>query len=144
MRAEMTSSGLRRLALGAAGAALALLGGCVVAPVGAYDVGVPVVSYPTEPVYGVYGPPVYAGPYFWGPPALSFNFHGRWDGGRGGAWRPPPHGRPGHGWGPRPGARPPRGPGDAGPAVRPPRGPGAGAPGMRPPRGPGRGGPPRR
>lgn len=75
---------VRRLLLGVGALALALLGGCVVAPIGAYDVGDP-VAYPAYPAYPVYGGyPVYgATPWYWGAPAVSLGFYGRFGGGRG-------------------------------------------------------------
>lgn len=98
----------RRWPLGAGVLSLALLGGCVVAPVGAYDVGAP-VAYPAYPAYGnypVYGAPVYASPWYWGAPAVSLGFYGRFGGGRRGPdWG---HRNPGAGhW--APGNRPGRG-----------------------------------
>ncbi|MDO5691478.1 MAG: hypothetical protein Q4G70_03220 [Pseudomonadota bacterium] len=77
----------RRIALGVAGAALALLGGCVVAPVEPYEIGAPVVYSGTvyTPYYGgtyygaptyYYGAPVYQ-PYW--RPSMSL---GIWGGGR--------------------------------------------------------------
>ena len=88
MLLRCSSSLARRLATGAAGLALALLGGCVVAPVGPYEVGAPVVysdgAY--APYYGnaYYGAPTYYGaPYYrpyWGP-AVSLGIWGGWGGG---------------------------------------------------------------
>ncbi len=80
MAVQCSSSIARRVALGMAGAALALLSGCVVAPLGPYEVGAP-VDYPAAPVYG--SPYYYGAPsYYWGPPAVSLGFHGRFGGGR--------------------------------------------------------------
>ncbi len=92
-----SSSAARRLALGAAGLALALLGGCVVAPVEPYEIGAPVVysggAY--APYYGnaYYGAPTYyyGAPYYrpyWGP-TVSLGIWGGWGGGRA-------YGRPGY------------------------------------------------
>ena len=106
----------RRAALVLAGGALALLGGCVVAP--PYDPGAPVypaATYPAQPYYDYYGAPYYAPTYPAYTPSLSLGIYAHdgydrrhWD-------RPPPrrpdYNRPGFN---RPGnARPP--------AVRPPR-----------------------
>ncbi|QTD47024.1 hypothetical protein [Ottowia testudinis] len=136
---QCSSSLARRAALGTAGAALALLTGCVVAPVEAYDMGAPVVY--TAPGYASYhGPAYYRAPYYapyWGP-SLSLGIHGGF-GGSGGHWRGPP-GRGGGHWQRPPSAggghwqRPPgaggghapRPPGAAG-GVRPPRPPAGGS-----------------
>lgn len=98
---------VRHLSLVAVGAVAVLLSGCVVAPVGAYDVGTP-VAYPAYPAYGgypVYGAPVYASPWYWGAPAVSLGFYGSFGSDRrvpdwghrnpgGGHWAP--GNRPGH------------------------------------------------
>lgn len=69
----------------AAAATLALVGGCVVAPVGPYDIGTP-VAYPADggysyPIYGnsYYSAPYYGAPAFWGP-SVSLGLYG-WSGG---------------------------------------------------------------
>ena len=49
MAVECSSSLTRRVALGAAGAALALLGGCVVVPAEPYEIGAPVVVFSQTP-----------------------------------------------------------------------------------------------
>ena len=149
MAVRASSRLTRRLAGAAALAALAVLGGCVVAPVGPYDVGTP-VAYPAGsygyPVYGdaYYGSPYYSAPY-WGP-AVSLGVYG-WSGGHnhwdhnrpsghrpdwGGQGRPPPGN-----WGGRPPGPPPNFGGGGG---RPPppvggRPPGGGNWGGRPPGG---------
>lgn len=115
MAVQCSSSLGRRLALGGAGAALALLAGCVAVPAGPYEVGAPVV-YPGA-VYGApyyapgyaypYGYPYYGRPYYWGP-SFSLGLWGGWGGGHrhwrdhggGRDW----HGRPGPGRGPWGGA----------------------------------------
>lgn len=85
----------RRLSLVLAGTAVVLLAGCVVAPVGPYDVGTP-VAYPAYPAYGSY--PVYAGPSYygwpyWGAPAVSLSLYGRVGGGHHRpSWNRPNHG----------------------------------------------------
>ena len=113
-----------RLLLAIGAAALALLGGCAVAPVDPYMVGAP-VAYPAPaygPVYGAPAYPVYPAPYYYGP-SLSLGVYRGWSGDRD-HWhgRPPPP-RPGWGGheGPRPGGwnRPPAPPR---PDVRPPQG----------------------
>jgi hypothetical protein len=90
----------------AAVAAMLALGGCVVAPVGPYEVGNPTVysadgvAYGGGPYYSApYGYYPYAAPYYWGP-SLSLGFYGGWGGGHG--YRPGP-GRPGWGNGRPPG-----------------------------------------
>lgn len=112
MAVQCSPSMARRWALGLAGAALALLGGCVAVPVAPYEVGAP-VAYPdavySSPYY--YGTPYYYGavPYYYGRPyyggpSLSLGIYGRsgsghhWRGPRGGDrhWRSP--GRPGGNW----------------------------------------------
>lgn len=115
MVVECSSSLARRLALGAAGAALALLGGCVVAPMEPYELGAPVVyssatvlaPYGGSVYYGVpaytYGPGYYAPGYYYGPywrPSVSI---GIWGGSGGRHWHG--HRRPGgqHWSGRRPG-----------------------------------------
>lgn len=115
----------RRVALAVlAASSLALLGGCVVAPAGSYEVGAPVV-YSGSTAYGSYGYPYggttvyhYGSPYGYATPPVSLGFHGY--------WRDRDRGRRGHGWqGHRPPShwdrpgRPPRGHGPAGsPASR--------------------------
>lgn len=98
---------VHRLALGIAAGALTALAGCVAVPVDGYAVGDP-VAYP---VYGnypaYYGVPAYYGPWYWGAPAVSLGFYGRFGGGHHGsgwdrgAWRGGGHwapgGRGGHG-----------------------------------------------
>ena len=63
MAVECSSSLTRRVALGAAGAALALLGGCVVVSAEPYEIGAPVVysGAAYAPYYGsaYYGAPAY-------------------------------------------------------------------------------------
>ncbi|WOP14293.1 hypothetical protein [Ottowia sp. SB7-C50] len=90
MVVKCSSSLARRLAAGAGVALAALLGGCVVAPVGPYEVGAPVVySNPGyAPYYGnaYYGAPAayYSAPYYrayWGP-TVSLGIWGGWGGGR--------------------------------------------------------------
>lgn len=107
MAVECSSSLTRRLALGVAGVALALLGGCVLAPVEPYEIGAPVVysgaAYDGSVYYGAptyyYGAPqAYR---YWGP-AWSLGFYGRYDGDR--HWRGP-RGGDGRHWR----APPPRG-----------------------------------
>lgn len=134
MAVQCSSRVARVLGLGAAATALALLGGCVVAPVDPYQVGEP-VAYPAATYNGgyYYGPGYYGGysvPYYYGP-ALSLGIYGGYNNSRG--WRPPPP-RPGWGGGPRPGggARP----------LPPPRGNWSRPPGAPGPR-PGFSGPPR-
>lgn len=101
----------RRLPLGAGALTLALLGGCVVAPIGAYDVGDPVAypaysAYPAYPVYGGY--PVYGpSPWYWGAPTVSLGFYGRFGGGRGHRHWEGHRGHGDHHW--TPGSRPGRG-----------------------------------
>ncbi len=108
------SSPKRRLALVAAGAALALLGGCAVVPA-TYDVGGPATVYDgtyVSPGYAYPAYPNYPAPYYVAPP-LSVGVYGwygrdrdrdRWD-------RPVRPGWDGHGTRPEhrpgPGARPP-------------------------------------
>ena len=105
----------RRMGLGAAAAALALLGGCVAVPADSYQVGDP-VAYPAATYGDVYYAPgysTYPAPYYYGPP-VSVGVYG-WSGGRN--WHRPPPPRPG--WNappprPRPGwdssrPRPPNG-----------------------------------
>ena len=98
MAVECSSSLKRRAALGAAAMAAALLGGCVVAPMEPYEIGVPVVYSSTvyTPYYGgayygaplyYYGPPAYYRPY-WGP-SVSLGIWGGWGGGRHWHGRPP-------------------------------------------------------
>ncbi len=100
MAVECSSSLKRCVALGAAAAALALLGGCVVAPADPYEIGAPVVySSTVYAPYGgsvYYGAPVYPGYYhapgyrpYWGP-AVSI---GIWGGSGGRHWHG--HRRPG-------------------------------------------------
>ena len=115
MVVQCSSSLARRAALGVAGVALALLGGCVVAPVEPYEVGAPVVYSGTPYYYGGYEAPAYyyGAPYYrpyWGP-AVSLGFFGswgsgnRWHGHRGGGdrhWRGNP-GRGGNHWQGNPG-----------------------------------------
>ena len=70
-------AGLRRLGLLGAATVLAVLGGCVVAPVDGYDVGAPMVYtdgaygtpyYYNAPAYGnYYGAPYYYGTPYYGP-----------------------------------------------------------------------------
>ena len=116
----------RGLGAGVLAAALALLGGCVVAPVEPYDVGAP-VAYPaygsTLVTPGYYSAPA---PYYYGAPSVSLGVWGWSDGHR--RWRdPPPPPRPGwgrppppprpHHWGRPDGPRP-----DVRPPPRPPQG----------------------
>ena len=87
MVVQCSSSLARRTALGVAGVALALLGGCVVAPVEPYEVGAPVVysGAAYAPYYGssyYYGAPYYR-PYY--GPSVSLGIWGGWGGGR--HWR---------------------------------------------------------
>ena len=66
MAVRCSSSFARRGALALAAGALALLGGCVVAPIDPYyEVGAPMVVQP-GPSYG-YSTPYYAAPYYGGP-----------------------------------------------------------------------------
>ncbi|MBP7454021.1 MAG: hypothetical protein KA914_14650 [Ottowia sp.] len=95
MAVQPSSSLARRTALGLAAGALALLGGCVVAPIDGYgyDVGAP-VAYPSgtysapyyyeAPAYGsgYYGTPYYSQPYY--NPSISLGIYG---GSRGNNWR---------------------------------------------------------
>ena len=66
----------RGLGAGVLAAALALLGGCVVAPVESYDVGAP-VAYPaygsTVVTPGYYSAPA---PYYYGAPSVSLGVWG--------------------------------------------------------------------
>ena len=148
MAVQCSSRTARRLGLGAAAAALALLGGCVVAPVEPYQVGDP-VAYPATVSGDVYygGTGYYGYPYY-GVPSLSFGVYQGWGGWRDGR-RPPPPPRPGWGrpGGPQPGWGRPVGPRPGWGSPGAPRPPGAG---VRPPAprpggpGPGfQGGPPR-
>lgn len=107
MASHKPSSLARRLSLALAGAAAVLLSGCVMAPIGPYDVGAP-VAYPAYGNYPVYGAPTYYGWPYWGGPAVSLNLYGRVGGGH---RSPPPRwNRRGHGGGHwAPGSRPPRG-----------------------------------
>ena len=59
--AVIHGAGLRRLGLLGAAAVLAVLGGCVVAPVDGYDVGAPMVY--TDGAYGT--------PYYYNAPAYG-------------------------------------------------------------------------
>ncbi len=140
MAVQPSSSLARRTALGLAAGALALLGGCVVAPVDAYDVGAPVV-YPSTtysaPYY--YDAPVYGGAPYYQPyysPSLSLGIYGhtgnRWRGddnwrGNPNRWRGNDGWRGNRGnWRGNDGWRGPRG--DRGPNVAPPP-----RPNVRPP-----------
>ena len=109
MAVLQSSSFARRAALGVAAGALALLGGCVVAPVDGYgygyDTGAPVV-YPSATYYETpnyyYGgsPGYYSQPYY--GPSLSLGVYGnsydrrRWRGNDG--WRGGNHWRDNNGW----------------------------------------------
>ncbi|MFD1710864.1 hypothetical protein FVQ98_01365 [Ottowia sp. GY511] len=107
MAVQPSSSFARRAALGVAAGALALLGGCVVAPVDGYGYGYdtgstvvyPGTTYYETPNYYYGGAPYYYGPSFsLGVYGHSYNGH-RWHGNnwnRPGGW----HGNNGHrpGW----------------------------------------------
>lgn len=68
MAVECSSSLTRRVALGAAGAALALLGGCVVVSAEPYEIGAPVV-YSGAAYAPYYGSAYYGAPaYYYGAP----------------------------------------------------------------------------
>ena len=96
MAVQQSSSFARRAALGVAAGALALLGGCVVAPIDGYgygyDTGAPLVYpggtyYEAPNYYG--GAPYYYGQPYYGP-SLSLGIYGgssshRWHGNNG--WR---------------------------------------------------------
>ena len=96
MAVECSSSLTRRVALGAAGAALALLGGCVVVSAEPYEIGAPVVysGAAYAPYYGsaYYGAPAYyygaPGYYPYWRPSVSLGIWGGWGGGGmgGGGW----------------------------------------------------------
>ena len=89
MAVECSSSLTRRVALGAAGAALALLGGCVVVSAEPYEIGAPVVysGAAYAPYYGsaYYGAPAYyygaPGYYPYWRPSVSLGIWGGWGGG---------------------------------------------------------------
>ena len=83
--AVIHGAGLRRLGLLGAATVLAVLGGCVVAPVDGYDVGAPMVYtdgaygtpyYYNAPAYGnYYGAPYYYGTAYYGP-AVALGIYG--------------------------------------------------------------------
>ena len=97
MAVGCSSSLARRGALLLAGGALALLGGCVVAPIDPYyEVGAPVVVQP-GPAYTYYGAPYYAAPYsawqrpYYAAPPVSIGIWGRVGGGGGHRHHGPRH-----------------------------------------------------
>lgn len=101
--AVIHGAGLRRLGLLSAATVLAVLGGCVVAPVDGYDVGAPMVYtdgaygtpyYYNAPAYGnYYGAPYYYGTPYYGP-AVSLGIYG----GSNGHWRGNDRWRDNRGW----------------------------------------------
>jgi hypothetical protein len=99
MAVRCSSSWIRRSGLLLAGAMLAALGGCVVAPVDPYyEVGAPVMVQPGPSYY--YGAPYYASPYwsrpYYAAPPVSIGIHGWFGSGSGRHWRGDRGGHRGH------------------------------------------------
>ena len=99
MAAPNSSSLVRRAGLLLAGGVLAVLGGCVVAPIDPYyEVGTPVVVSPASSSY-YYGSPYYtpywSRPYYAAPP-VSIGIHGWFGSGGGRHWQGQRGGHRGH------------------------------------------------
>ncbi|MDR2154897.1 MAG: hypothetical protein LBE78_07715 [Burkholderiaceae bacterium] len=105
MENQRSPRAARRLGLATAAMTLALLGGCIVAPVGPYAADpYPVAADPALPGNVYYSPGYYGyAPYYYGPP-LSLGFYG-WSGGGHGGWHNH-RSAPRQGWGRPGGSRP--------------------------------------